>query len=227
MNKCVILHIDNLSVRVHIMRIVKEAAERRDEILDVAERLFCTNGYDNTSTNDILAEIGIARGTLYYHFKSKEDILDAMIDRILDEIIRKAKNIALNESMPVLERLTKTVLAANVDTKTGDMILEQVHKPQNALMHAKMQEKLLSQLVPLFVKIIEDGIAQNLMQTDYPEDTIQMLLLYSNSVFDESIAYSQDVKKRMVLAFINNVEILLHMERGSLLDTMLPMFYRK
>ena len=209
------------------MRIVKEAAERRDEILDVAERLFCTNGYDNTSTNDILAEIGIARGTLYYHFKSKEDILDAMIDRILDEIIRKAKNIALNESMPVLERLTKTVLAANVDTKTGDMILEQVHKPQNALMHAKMQEKLLSQLVPLFVKIIEDGIAQNLMQTDYPEDTIQMLLLYSNSVFDESIAYSQDVKKRMVLAFINNVEILLHMERGSLLETMLPMFYRK
>lgn len=227
MNKCVILHIDNLSVRVHIMRIVKEAAERRDEILDVAERLFCTNGYDNTSTNDILAEIGIARGTLYYHFKSKEDILDAMIDRILDEIIRKAKNIALNESMPVLERLTKTVLAANVDTKTGDMILEQVHKPQNALMHAKMQEKLLSQLVPLFVKIIEDGIAQNLMQTDYPEDTIQMLLLYSNSVFDESIAYSQDVKKRKVLAFINNVEILLHMERGSLLENMLPMFYRK
>ena len=227
MNKCVTLHIDNLSVRVHIMRIVKEAAERRDEIVDVAERLFCTNGYDNTSTNDILAEIGIARGTLYYHFKSKEDILDAMIDRILDEIIRKAKNIALNESMPVLERLTKTVLAANVDTKTGDMILEQVHKPQNALMHAKMQEKLLSQLVPLFVKIIEDGIAQNLMQTDYPEDTIQMLLLYSNSVFDESIAYSQDVKKRKVLAFINNVEILLHMERGSLLETMLPMFYRK
>lgn len=209
------------------MRVVKEAVERRNEILDVAERLFCTQGYDNTSTNDILAEIGIARGTLYYHFKNKEDILDAMIDRILDEIIRKAKNIALNESMPVLERLTKTVLAANVDTKTGDMILEQVHKPQNALMHAKMQEKLLSQLVPLFVKIIEDGIAQNLMQTDYPEDTIQMLLMYSNSVFDESIAYSQDVKKRKVLAFINNVEILLHMEKGSLLETMLPMFYRK
>ena len=209
------------------MRVVKEAVERRNEILDVAERLFCTQGYDNTSTNDILAEIGIARGTLYYHFKNKEDILDAMIDRILDEIIRKAENIALNESMPVLERLTKTVLAANVDTKTGDMILEQVHKPQNALMHAKMQEKLLSQLVPLFVKIIEDGISQNLMQTDYPEDTIQMLLMYSNSVFDESIAYSQDVKKRKVLAFINNVEILLHMERGSLLETMLPMFYRK
>lgn len=46
------------------MRIVKEAAERRNEILDVAERLFCTNGYDNTSTNDILAEIGFVSSLL-------------------------------------------------------------------------------------------------------------------------------------------------------------------
>ena len=209
------------------MRIVKEANERRNEILDVAERLFCTRGYDNTSTNDILAEIGIARGTLYYHFKSKEDILDAMIDRVLDEIIRKASHIALDESVPVLERLTKTVLAANVDTKTGDMILEQVHKPQNALMHAKMQEKLLQQLLPLFMKMIDDGISQGLMQTDYPEDTIQMLLLYSNTVFDDSIEYSEEEKKKKVLAFISNTETLLHMERGSLLEAMLPMFYRK
>ena len=209
------------------MRIVKEAAERRNERLDVAERLFCTNGYDNTSTNDILAEIGIARGTLYYHFKNKEDILDAMIDRILDETVRKAESIALDESVPVLERLTKTVLAANVDTKTGSMILEQVHKPQNALMHSKIQERLLSQLVPLFVKIVEDGIAQNLMYTDYPEDTMQMLLLYANTAFDDSIEYTEEEKKRMVLAFISNSEILLHMEKGSMLEAMLPMFYRK
>lgn len=209
------------------MRIVKEAAERRNEILDVAERLFCTRGYDNTSTNDILAEIGIARGTLYYHFKSKEDILDAMIDRILDDITAKASRIALDESRPVLERLTKTVLAANVDTKTGDMILEQVHKPQNALMHAKMQERLINQLIPLFVKMITDGMKQGIMQTDYPEDTMQMLLMYSNTVFDDSIAYSEEEKKGKVMSFIGNTEILLHMEKGSLLEAMMPMFYRR
>ena len=209
------------------MRIVKEAAERRNEILDVAERLFCTRGYDNTSTNDILAEIGIARGTLYYHFKSKEDILDAMIDRILDDITAKASRIALDESRPVLERLTKTVLAANVGTKTGDMILEQVHKPQNALMHAKMQERLINQLIPLFVKMITDGMKQGIMQTDYPEDTMQMLLMYSNTVFDDSIAYSEEEKKGKVKSFIGNTEILLHMEKGSLLEAMMPMFYRR
>ena len=209
------------------MRVVKEAAERRNEILDVAERLFCTKGYDQTSTNDILSEIGIARGTLYYHFSSKEDILDAMIDRILDEIVRRASRIALDESVPVLERMTQTILASNVDTKTGDMILEQMHKPQNALMHAKMQERLLKQLIPLFTKLIEDGISQGLMQTADPEDTIEMLLLYANTVFDDAIAYSEADKKKKVLAFINNTEILLHMEKGSLLEAMLPMFYRQ
>ena len=210
-----------------MMRIVKEAAERRNEILDVAERLFCTKGYDQTSTNDILSEIGIARGTLYYHFSSKEDILDAMIDRILDEIVRRASRIALDESVPVLERMTQTILASNVDTKTGDMILEQMHKPQNALMHAKMQERLLKQLIPLFTKLIEDGISQGLMQTADPEDTIEMLLLYANTVFDDAIAYAEEEKKRKVFAFIRNTEILLHMEKGSLLEAMLPMFYRK
>lgn len=61
------------------MRIVKEASVRRNEILDAAEQLFVTKGFDETSTNDILEQVGIARGTLYYHFKSKEKILDAMI----------------------------------------------------------------------------------------------------------------------------------------------------
>ena len=53
------------------MRIVKEAQERKNEILDIADRLFKLKGFDHTSIADILMEAGIARGTLYYHFKSK------------------------------------------------------------------------------------------------------------------------------------------------------------
>ncbi|WP_242840281.1 TetR/AcrR family transcriptional regulator [Agathobaculum desmolans] len=90
------------------MRIVKEAEERKNEILDVAGRLFGEQGYDATSTNDILKEIGIARGTLYYHFKSKEEILDAMIDRMTEQILEKAKSIVKQTEIPVLQRLICT-----------------------------------------------------------------------------------------------------------------------
>lgn len=117
------------------MRIVKEAEERKNEILDVAGRLFGEQGYDATSTNDILKEIGIARGTLYYHFKSKEEILDAMIDRMTEQILEKAKSIVKQTEIPVLQRFTMMMLALNIsDGSFGHEILEQVHKPQNALM---------------------------------------------------------------------------------------------
>ena len=79
------------------MRIVKNAEERKMEILDTAEHLFETQGFDNTSTNDILNEIGIARGTLYYHFKSKEEILDAIISRLTRQLLEKAKKAYLGD----------------------------------------------------------------------------------------------------------------------------------
>ncbi|MEG1678401.1 MAG: helix-turn-helix domain-containing protein, partial [Clostridia bacterium] len=63
------------------MRIVKEAKERENEILDAASILFSEKGFDGTSIADILLKVGIARGTLYYHFKSKEDMMDALIER--------------------------------------------------------------------------------------------------------------------------------------------------
>lgn len=112
------------------MRVVKEAEERKNEILDVAERLFGTKGFDNTSTSDILNEIGIARGTLYYHFKSKEDILDAMIDRMTGRLVERAAEIIKKKEIPVWQRLTIMMRALNVNEPIGQEIMEQVHKPQ-------------------------------------------------------------------------------------------------
>lgn len=131
------------------MRIVKEAKERKNEILDVAERLFAAKGFDNTSTNDILEEIGIARGTLYYHFKSKEEILDAMIDRMIGQMLAQAKALAGQKEIPVLRRLTMMIQALQISGGYGDEIMEQIHRPQNALMHQKIQERLLAEMNPL------------------------------------------------------------------------------
>ena len=60
------------------MRISKSPEERKKEILDVAEELFTTKGYAETTINDILRKIGIAKGTFYYYFKSKEDLFREM-----------------------------------------------------------------------------------------------------------------------------------------------------
>ena len=53
-------------------RIHRPAAQRREEILDAAHTLFTTKGFQPTTMEDILGIVGIAKGTLYYHFPSKE-----------------------------------------------------------------------------------------------------------------------------------------------------------
>ncbi len=206
------------------MRIVKEAEERKNEILDVAEKLFCAKGFDATSTNDILNEIGIARGTLYYHFRSKEDILDAVIERLTNQILEKAKAIALDESIPVLERMTKTVLSLNVDNELGNMIMEEVHRPQNALLHQKLEKRLLGNVNKLVTKIAEDGIKQGLMHTDYPAEAVEMIMTYSYIAFDSLNEYTEEEEKRKIMGFVYHSERVLGMERGSLLEAMLPLF---
>ncbi len=206
------------------MRIVKEAEERKNEILDVAGKLFGEKGYDATSTNDILKKIGIARGTLYYHFKSKEDILDALIERMTDSLMAKAREIAGKKDVPVLQRLTLMMVALNVDNNLGHEIMEQVHKPQNALMHQKMQDRLLAGVTPIVTSLIEEGIAQGICQTDYPAEVVEMTLLYSNTVFDDLAGYSGDARQRKVVAFVYNLERLLRMERDSLREVILPIF---
>lgn len=209
------------------MRIVKDAEERRNEILDVAERLFCAKGFDNTSTNDILNEIGIARGTLYYHFKSKEDILDAMIERLTNQMLNKASVIALDESIPVLERLTRTMLSLNIDNELGDMVMEQVHRPQNALMHQKLEKMLLGRVNKLMTKIAEDGIRQGIMHTDYPAEAVEMIMTYSYTAFDSMVHYSEEEEQRKIMGFIYHAERVFGMESGSLMEAVKPIFEKR
>lgn len=206
------------------MRVVKEAEERRNEILDTAERLFGEKGFDGTSTNDILNDIGIARGTLYYHFKSKEDILDAMIERMTGRLIAKASEIVKKKEIPVLQRITMTMMSLNVSGGIGQEIMKQIHKPQNALMHRKIQTMMLTSVNPLMTGLIEEGIAQGICSTDYPAEVAEMVLLYSNTAFDDLAELSPDECQKKITAFIYNLERLLGMKRGSLNEVILPIF---
>ena len=206
------------------MRVVKEAAERRNEILDTAEKLFITKGYDKTSTNDILDRVGIARGTLYYHFKSKEEILNAMIERINGALITKAKTIASDTSIPVIDRSVMTIAALNVDTDIGHEIIDEVHKPQNALMHQKMQENLVTGIVPVLTDLVCEGEKQGLFSIRYPAETIEMLVLYACTAFDDRYETDGAAKEKRIKVFLYNIEKLLGAKEGSLQQAMINLF---
>ena len=72
----------------------KAADRRREQILNCAQTLFATKGYANTTIDDLLSSLGIAKGTLYYHFTGKDEILRAIIDRVADRVTEQALAIA-------------------------------------------------------------------------------------------------------------------------------------
>lgn len=195
------------------MRIVKDAQERRDEILDAADELFSQKGFDGTSTNEILEKIGIARGTLYYHFKSKEDIMDALIKRYEKVLLENAEKIAKDKSIPVYERIVKVVMALNITNQGNGRIIEHMHKPQNALMHQKTQATIVKRLTPLLSEMIEEGIEKGLFQTPFPYECMEMAVVYANTIFDsDMIILSEEERKNRMQAFVFNLGRMLMMQ---------------
>lgn len=203
------------------MRVVKEAEERRNEILDAADEVFAQKGFDGTSTNDILEKVGIARGTLYYHFKSKEDIMNALIERYAVLILGAAKEIAADKSIPVIERVIRAVMAMNLSGGSSEVIMDHIHKPQNALMHQKIQKVIINGVPPILTEIIREGIDQGMFSTPFPYECMEMVVVYANTVFDDDMVTMTDEERgTRMLAFVCNVERLLGAESGSLMDAM-------
>ena len=198
------------------MRIVKPAEERKNEILDVAEELFAEKGFDNASTNDIINRIGIARGTLYHHFGSKEEILDALVERMTREGIARASAIISDKSIPLMDRLSGAVLALSVNSGAGTVVLEQIHKPQNALLHQKMQERLISGVVPLIAELIREGNEDGIFHSAYPDEAAEMIILYSNTAFDDLADLTPEQMEQKSIAFICHTERILGAAEGSL-----------
>lgn len=203
------------------MRVVKKADERRNEILDAADELFGQKGFDGTSTNDILEKVGIARGTLYYHFKSKEDIMDALIERYNVRLLGAAQEISADKSVPVIERIIRVVMALNLSGGSSKEIMEHIHKPQNALLHQKIQRVIIAGITPILAGIIREGTQQGLFSTPFPYECMEMVVIYANTVFDEDmVSMTNEERASRIQAFVFNAERLLGAESGSLMRVM-------
>lgn len=206
------------------MRIVKSAEERKQQILDAADELFAQKGFDGTSTNDILDKVGIARGTLYHHFKSKEDIMDALIGRYSERLLGAAEEIATDGKIPVIERILRVMAALNISGGSSREIMEHIHKPQNALMHQKIHKVIINGVTPILTGIIHEGIEQGLFSTPYPYESMEMMVVYANAVFDDDMVHLTDEERAArVHAFVFNAERLLGAASGSLMSVMQQM----
>jgi AcrR family transcriptional regulator len=187
-------------------------------IVDVAARLFALKGYEQTTIQDIVEGLGMSKGAIFHHFGSKEEIVEAVIARHSVKLIAAADAVASDTSIPAEERLVRTARALHVSDDDGLQMVEHLHKPQNALMHLKVERLLLDDAAPILARVVRDGVAQGVFDTPCPQEVTEMILAYSNSAFDAGhlAAFTMEELARKAQSFIWAVERLLGARSGSL-----------
>ncbi|PLS26374.1 TetR/AcrR family transcriptional regulator [Bifidobacterium parmae] len=155
-----------------------EETERR--ILDSARRLFAEKGYEKTSIQDILNDLGLSKGGLYHHFKSKEAILDqlnadewAITSRLLGELIGR-------KDMSALEKLRTLIASAVDDPEHLDLVRSQLALLKDPAFFTSNMRFWSTKLPASFRSLIDMGVQDGSIPTAYPEEAAQLLSLLCN-----------------------------------------------
>lgn len=151
-----------------------------ERILDVSQRLFLEKGYDNTTIQDIVDQLGgLTKGAVYHHFKSKEEILDAVSDRMFFtnnpfEAVRKRTD--LNG----LEKLREVVRLNQSDTDRTNLTVQAIPITQNPKILVEMIISNRKVLTPRFLELLEEGQADGSIQTDYAQEIAELVPLLTS-----------------------------------------------
>jgi AcrR family transcriptional regulator len=173
-------------------RIVKEYAVRRDEILDAAERLITSKGYEQMTIADILGELGIAKGTFYHYFESKQALLGAITERMMDRIdviVAPILDDVALAGVDKLQRLFTSISRWEVGQRDFILALLRVwYLDDNAIVREKVRLMTLHRLAPMMTSIIQQGVHEGTLATPYPDHVGEIVLAIVMGL-EESIAW--------------------------------------
>lgn len=172
-----------------MVRISKEYDERKKEIMETAMKLFIENGYEETPVSLIISNIGISKGTFYYYFKSKEELLDEIVRerslKIMDALIPIVNDSALN----ALEKIS--LIFTNAVKIKADM-KEELHTiyrvwmdDKYLLIRHKMEERNILMMVPEIKKVVLQGINEKSFNLPQAEGVAELILKLGTVVNDK------------------------------------------
>lgn len=153
-------------------------------ILDVSMRLFMEKGYDRTTIQDIVDGLnGLTKGAIYHHFKSKEEILDAALERADAASFARYRDICNDGRMTGLQKL-QAMFDASAQSAQMDFVptLGIERDPaKNGRLMGLMYRSIFEEVVPQYVQsIIEQGVADGSIVTDSPREMAEVMVLLAN-----------------------------------------------
>lgn len=167
----------------------------REKILNTATQLFIQKGSEKTSMQDIAQTAGISKGAIYHHFKSKDEIVLAVI-RSRQELMEEEMKqwLKATENLTGREQL-QTILKSNLESQTAraiDGIVDEYE--QDAGFILTMMRDNLRIGAPVVSDIIKKGMTDGSIQTQYPDQAAEVFLLLMNFWMNETV-FENDPEK--------------------------------
>jgi len=201
------------------MRIVKAHDERKNEIIDTAQNLFLTKGYSACSVAEIIDAIGIAKGTFYHYFKSKEEVLDAIVDKGTDMIVNRIYKVLHDDSLTYIDKIVGSLFAMQIEDTMGNEILDELHKAENSLMHQKSIYMIVNRVSPLLEELIIQGNKDGVFKCKHPHQYLKIILSSSVTLLDDGIfPMTKEEKMEIFSSIVDLLEQVLGVEEGVIMS---------
>ncbi|MBV8788159.1 MAG: TetR/AcrR family transcriptional regulator, partial [Mycobacterium sp.] len=161
-------------------RVVKHPDVRRAEILDRATELFLRRGYDNVSLNDLIADAGVSKGAFYHWFPSKEALITALAERsarVAFTAVEDAVATCDGDALARLNALLQASFDVNLQTGGPEQLAAMISllRPDNAHLYGRIVAVEEALYIPLFARLISDGVSDAVFDTFDPEGVADMI----------------------------------------------------
>ena len=191
----------------------KTKEERRNEIIETAGKLFEEKGYEQTQVQDIVNEIGVAKGLFYYYFKSKDEVMEELADRYADAII-DAVNKLIDKDIATFDKINRIfqIFIDSAEKKFG--IFMGILNVKNGITHERIFFNVGKKMVPLVTELILSGNDNGECNCSDPMFITEFLVLGLFNIMnqispDEKIDYLKEklpTIKTMILKLYNFAE---------------------
>lgn len=159
---------------------------RRRELVEAAVAVFLEKGVAAASVEDIVRTAGVAKGTFYLYFRTKNDAVNAVAERMVEGVANRVEALATAPDRSPVERLL--AFGAAVSEVGGEPyeldLIEVLHRPENRTVHDRMGERALVRLAPAIIAIVADGIGQGLFRPQDPRLAAGFVMACFGSLHD-------------------------------------------
>ncbi|MCX6373687.1 MAG: TetR/AcrR family transcriptional regulator [Actinobacteria bacterium] len=162
---------------------VTDREARRAELVSAAAAVFAERGVANATVSDIVKAAGVAQGTFYLYFDTKDDAVLAVVARMADTIVHSTATRVAAATSAVDKLLALPGALSEVGAEPeATALVEQMHRPENRLLHDRLADDMTRRLVPLLEAIIAQGVADGVFVVGDPRAAAWFVLAGLQSV---------------------------------------------